>query len=359
MKPMGFISGLSPAANDRLLSVTCTDCEGNQADTCDIRLDDRDGLLEIPEKGRLITIRMGYRETGLVLMGKYTVDEVHCEGWPRSMSIKGKAADMREGMKQPRNEGHEKKSLDDIVKKIAGRHGLEPFVSESLKDFKYSYMAQTEESDMGFLTRLARRHDAVFSPKNGKMMFVKRGEGKSATGLDISTVILRGPGWAGIPLFSIIPGNVLDYQAGSHDRSKHGDTKSTYHDRKSGKRKTVKGKSTDGVSYMTRHPHCTKEEAEQEAKSKGTELERGLGSLSLTCIGDPGLAADLIATVVGVRFFVDGQWRIKTATHTLDSSGYKTKLSCEKPNAKKEGGGAGGDAAGGGAASGGAENPPT
>jgi uncharacterized protein len=339
MTPMAFISGLSPAANDRLLSVTCVDNEGNQSDTCDISLDDRDALLEIPEKGRIITISKGYRETGLVLMGRYTVDEVSCSGWPRSMSIRGKAADMREGFKQPRTEAHEKKTIGDIVKKIASRHGLQPFISPELESFRYDYIAATEESDMGFLTRIARRHDALFAPKNGKLMFVKRGEGKSMTGLDLSSTIIRGPGWSGIPLFALVPGNVIDYEASAHDRSKHGNAKSSYYDRKKAKRIFKKNKSTNGVDYQTRHSHPNEDEAEAESRGKGREMERCLGSLNLTCIGDPGLAADLFITVVGVRDFVDGAWRVKTATHTLDASGYKTKLCCEKPNASSSGSG--------------------
>jgi uncharacterized protein len=351
MTPMAFISGLSPAATDRLLSVSCTDKDGNHSDSCDIKLDDRDGLLEIPEKGRIITIQLGYLQTGLVLMGRYTVDTVSCNGWPRAMSISGKAADMREGMKQPRTEAHEKKTIGDIVGKIAARHGLQPFVSDSLKDFKYDYIAASEESDMNFLTRIARRHDALFAPKNGKMMFVRCGEGKSMTGLDIPSVIIRGPGSGGIPVFALVPGDVIDYQASADDRSKHGKTKSSHYDRKKGKREFRHGKSTAGVDYQTRHPHPNKAEADAEAAGKGKELERSLGSLSLTVIGDPGLASDLTATVIGVRSFVDGEWRIKSATHTLDTSGYKTKLQCEKPNSKdaksSESGSASDGAAGG------------
>ena len=141
--------------NDRLLELTVTDHEGMKSDSCEIMVDDRDGILALPRKGTLLTILMGYRETGLALMGLFTVDEVELTGFPRQMRISGSAADLRDALKSQRSKAYEGKTLGAVVGEIAARHGLGSAVSASLSGFSHDFLGQSEESDLHFLTRLA------------------------------------------------------------------------------------------------------------------------------------------------------------------------------------------------------------
>lgn len=95
---------------------------------------------------------------------------------------------------------------------------------------------------------------------------------------------------------------------------------------------------TSSATYRTRHQNPTQAEAEEEAKAKYSELDRGTRSLNLTVMGNPALGAEMTIKIAGVRERVDDTWRVKTATHTINGDGYRTTLDCEKPG---QGGAAG------------------
>ena len=87
--------------------------------------------------------------------------------------------------------------------------------------------------------------------------------------------------------------------------------------------------------YLLRQNHATKEEAKAAAQAKQAELDRNTGTLNLTIIGDPAIAAEITIAVQGVRDRIDGAWRVKTATHTITEQGYSTTIEAEKPGAKQ------------------------
>ncbi len=205
--------------NDRLLELSVVDNEGMKADTVTIEVDDRDGTLEVPRKGVKLRISMGYRETGLTFMGLFTVDDVELSGFPRTMRISGSSADLRDNLKSHRDHAYEGKKIRDIVGDIAKRHGLEANVGASIADFQHEFVAQTEESDLHFLTRLARTHDAIAKVANGKLLFVRRGEAMSASGGNSLAATVYG--W-----------QVQDYSASFQDRPGHKKSKGKHWDRK-------------------------------------------------------------------------------------------------------------------------------
>jgi uncharacterized protein len=211
--------------SDRLVELTVTDHEGMKSDSCEIVVDDRDGILAVPRKGTLLSIAMGYRETGLVPMGLFTVDEAELTGFPRRMRISASAADLRDKLKSQRSKAYENKTLGTIVSEIAGRHGLSAAVGSSLKGFNYPFLGQSEESDLHFLTRLARKHDALFKVAGGKLLFMRRGEALSASGQALGTVTITGD-------------RVTQYSATLQDRPAHKKSKATYWDRDEADRKT-------------------------------------------------------------------------------------------------------------------------
>ena len=211
--------------NDRLIELTVTDHEGMKSDSCEIVVDDRDGILAVPRKGTLLSISMGYRETGLVLMGLFTVDEVELTGFPRQVRISGASADLRDKLKSQRSKAYENKTLGGIVGEIASRHGLSAAVGASLRGFSYPFLGQSEESDLHFMTRLAKKHDALFKVAGGKLLFMRRGESLSASGQELSAVAISGD-------------RVTQYRATFQDRPAHKKSKATYWDRDEVDRKT-------------------------------------------------------------------------------------------------------------------------
>ncbi|SMG64540.1 Phage late control D, partial [methanotrophic bacterial endosymbiont of Bathymodiolus sp.] len=149
---------------DRLLSLRVTDEAGIKSDTVELNLDDRDGLVIWPVHGAELEISLGYRETGLVRLGLYIVDEVEHSGPPNTLTIRAKASDMRQSLKAPQTRVWDNVTLADLVSSIASEHGLVPKISDSLASIGYTHLDQTEESDLHLLTRLGRENNAVTKP---------------------------------------------------------------------------------------------------------------------------------------------------------------------------------------------------
>ena len=141
---------------DRVLSIRVTDEAGYRADTLEIALDDRDNLFERPEPGAKLAVSLGYRETFLTLMGIYITDEVVMKGPPDKISIRAKAVNLGGPIREQKTRAWHEKTLEDIVTAIADEHQLEPRIAEPLKAVAYEHLDQTDESDIHFLTRIAR-----------------------------------------------------------------------------------------------------------------------------------------------------------------------------------------------------------
>lgn len=312
--------------NDRLVSLIVTDAEGKQSDSVEIQLDDRNGEIEIPEKGALMSVSMGYKETGLQFMGLFVVDEVEATGFPMMLTIRGKAADMREDLKKPRTGYWDNKSLQDIMNDIANRNGLDgALVSQSLASFVYKYLPQTEESDLHFITRMARKHDVVAKPANGRLIFSKKGEAQSASGQPMGAVV-------------ITKTMLVDFSCQIRDRPAVKKVISTYWDQQKAERVPVEKTSNldfgdYGPDFEMLHSHGSEEEAAADAQSTVDSQARDQGSLSISIVGNPNIAAEMTLALVGVRKGVDGAWRVKTCTHQLDGRGYITIVDAEYPGA--------------------------
>ncbi|MCZ6343825.1 contractile injection system protein, VgrG/Pvc8 family, partial [Escherichia coli] len=65
---------------------------------------------------------------------------------------------------------------------VASRNRLEASVAPSLAGIKIPHIDQSQESDAKFLTRLAERNGGEVSVKMGKLLFLKAGQGMTASG---------------------------------------------------------------------------------------------------------------------------------------------------------------------------------
>ena len=176
---------------DRLTGLSITDEAGFKSDTTEITIDNRDQRVALPLVGAKLEIALGFKETGLTAMGHYIVDDLAGEIMPETMTISAKAADMLGTIRAPKTRAWEAVTLGDIVGTIAGDHNLKPAISGDLKPAFYSYLAQTSESDLNLLTRLARDLNATVKPAAGHLVFVPRGSGKTASGEDIPPLVIH------------------------------------------------------------------------------------------------------------------------------------------------------------------------
>jgi hypothetical protein len=175
---------------ERLISCEVTDKDGFTSDSVSIELNDFPPAA-IPRKGAKIRVWMGYTAGSLSFMGAFTVDEVTVTCLPYTMSISGKGADFKGDAKTQKARHWDDKTLKDIVGDIAGDLGLSAKVDSVIGAFKYPWLGQETESPLEFLERLAKRHNALFSIKDGNLVFSEKGSGKNAGGTALSPVTIR------------------------------------------------------------------------------------------------------------------------------------------------------------------------
>ncbi len=300
---------------DRLLSLTLTDEAGIQSDTVEIRLDDRDNGIVLPRTGAELVVSIGYRETGLVRMGLYIVDELVLAGPVRTLTIRGKAANMPQSIKAPKTRPWDEVTLGDLVANIAGEHGLTPRIGAELAGIALPHLDQTEESDLHLLTRLAQQFDAVAKPMGNHLILVKRGQAKSASGKTIPEVTLKAA-------------DISSWQATLAERGRYGSVTAEWHDKVTAERKTVRAGSGEPV-FQLRRSFPDTAQAQTAAEAKLATLNRGTGSLDVTLPGSPNLMAEGVVAMKEFRSGINGRWLVNRVTHTISSQGFTTTLSAE------------------------------
>lgn len=95
------------------------------------------------------------------------------------LTIRGKSAYLRGGM----NKLHERSWHQSIVEQVSTPYSLTPCVGETFKGQQIDHIDQTNESDLAFLTRLADQCNAIATVKSGRLLFIKAGQGSTASGL--------------------------------------------------------------------------------------------------------------------------------------------------------------------------------
>lgn len=299
--------------NERLMSVSVEDKNGVTSDSVRLELKDGNPFVEIPKKGDILEIWLGYEETGVAYFGKYTVDDPEVSMFPFKISISGKGADMRDGLKSQKSRHWDNKTLKDVITDIAKDNNLEPKIDEELGAHEYEWLGQQDESDVHFAERLAKRHGALFSVKDGKLIFSKKGSTKTTTGKDITPVVAR-------------PENIVNGTARVKFsyRSKFKKVKAHVQDKGTATREEVESDSdSEGTAdYEIQEPFADKDEAEAAAKAKANELKTQTVSASVTLLGDPTVRAGAPFSFENCRPEIDGMiFTIESANHELSKTG--------------------------------------
>ena len=320
---------ITAAIRERLLGLRVNDEEGYQSDTLEIQLDDRDGAVDLPRKGTVLEVELGYsvggrlaglrEDSGRVLMGLFTVDEVSLSGPPATLTIRAKAADMRESLKQRKTRSWHMVTIGAVVRAIAGEHGLEARVSGALSGIDLPHVDQTDESDLNLLTRLGEQYDAAAKVGNGRLVFARRGQGRSATSGQVAAV-------------AIAREQVSDYRATLADRGRYRSVRAYWFDVAMGSRVEVQEGSGEPV-YALRDNFVDEATARAAAGARLDALSRGTGRISLTLKqGIPTVSAESPLTLRGFREGVDGMWIANRVTHDLSGKGYSTTVEAETPS---------------------------
>lgn len=337
---------ISAAIRPRLMSMTITDNRGFTADTIEITLDDSDGQLDMPRRGATLRAFIGWQGSALVDKGTYKIDEVEHNGAPDVLTIRGKSADLRGGMNKLRERSWHQITVSSIVEQLAAPYQLTPCVGDSLKGQLIDHIDQTNESDLAFLTRLAGQCDAIATVKSARLMFIKAGQGTTASGQPL-------------PAITITRQDGDQHRFSVADRDAYTGVIAYWQDNKAAEKKKIEVKRKkktkpkperplppgvvinkkehellvgDGENVKKlRHVYANQNNAMRAARAEWEKLQRGVAEFDITLAkGRPELYPEQPTTVRGFKPDIDAApWLLTQVVHDLTNQGYTNRVQLE------------------------------
>jgi len=142
-------------------------------------------------------------------------------------------------------------------------------VADALAGITVAHIDQTDESDAHFLTRLAKDYNAIATVKNGRLLFIQRGAGKTAGGSTLPTATIRRE-----------DGDRHHYRKAERT-GKYTGVRARWLDRNAAKAYSILA-GEEGTVKALRKTHTNEQEAWHAANSELKRLQRGGTELELT-----------------------------------------------------------------------------
>lgn len=265
----------------------------------------------IPVRGGAVRLWLGWKEGRMKYFGSFNIDEISGNFSPATMTITAKSAYLcaDSTLKQKADRQWEKISLADLTAKIAAKHGCKAKVS--IKTY-YTYQAQTNESDMAFLKRLAKEAGGSLTIKDKTFIIAPSGVAtRSKTSLQF-TAACSGS-------FTV------------QDREKYGSVKAVWWDKENAREVAIV--EGDGQpTHRIRKRFASAAEAKSAVSGYLTKLNKSQVSLEITVPGDPSLVSGAEVTCAGFSpKDINGQYLAKSVTHNISKTGgWTTDISLDK-----------------------------
>lgn len=173
---------VSRSLDPYVMSVTYEDHEEGEADTVDISLEDRDGLLIdawYPTKGDNLDLWIGFSGQPLLSCGHFEVDEITYNGPPEIMTLRALAAGIDEPRRTRKAVAYEGTTLAEVVAAVAKRAKLT--LVGTVEPIAIRRATQIHESDIEFLRRIGNEYGYAFNIKGKQLVFYKRSALTAAT----------------------------------------------------------------------------------------------------------------------------------------------------------------------------------
>lgn len=310
-------NNITPEVSNRLISLSLTDERSDKADQLTLVLDDSDGKLSIPPRKATIQVWLGH-DDDLVYKGEFTVDDVQHSGTPDTLTISACSGDFNTSLKQKREHSWHQVVLGDILNTLGKRYNLQPIINADLAAIAVEHIDQANESDINFLTRLGKLHDAVATIKAGRLLFAPAGTGETAGGTAIPPVKLTRR-----------DGDQHSYRDSGRD-SDYSGVQANWNNTATAQPTPVLV-GTDGNVKLLRHPYATEAEAITAAKSEWRTLQRLGASFNLTlATGNPRLYPETPIIATGWKPEIDSApWLLGRVVHSVGGGGYTCQLEME------------------------------
>jgi phage protein D len=295
---------------EHLESLSYGDAEKDDSDSVEISVAN-DPAFSLPPHGAKVRLWMGYKEKAERLMGTFEVDETSIELSPAVMRIRARSASFSAGKdKEKEDKEWEKLSLAELAEKIAAKHG---YKSKVTLEVYYEEVAQTQESDLNFLKRLAEEADGSFAIRD-------------------KTILIFPPDQASRPKATLAYSESCRGSFTWTDREKYGKVEVRWWDVLRAEEKTLTVSGGDGeAAYKVKKRFKNAAEAQQAAKNRMAKLNRGGIRGNLTVPGDPALVAGAEITLEGFTpQEINGSYLSTGVRHSMTRSGWTTQINLER-----------------------------
>ena len=299
-----------------LVSIDVTDKDGSASDTCRLVFDDAGGQCLLPPVGAPIVVLAGGSQIfeGAVDSTPWSLSR----GGGRVLTVSAKGFDTRGKAKEGQSWHLDDATLADALGKAARKAGFSGIVVDpALGALKRAFWSPDGASFVAWGEKLAREMGATFKLRGTRAVFAKRGQGASAVGSAMPTVL------------GAVGRNVLSIDIDPSKGRKRAKTKRVrFFDRASAtfQEKTVDilGEEAGDVVDTQRGLAADAVQATAMAEGQKADAEREAGVGRVEIGFDPQAQAEGTFALTGARPGIDGSYRITGVTHRLDRSGGAT-----------------------------------
>ena len=297
-----------------VMQVSYTDNIGGESDELEFNIEDRDHRWKntwSPAEGDKINLKIGYIGEKLLPCGDFQIDEIEYNGPPDTVSIRCLAAGIMEDLRTRNTAAYEGSTLKDIATLIAAKHGLA--LVGSVPEIRCERITQDQETDLGFLKRLADSYGYVFSVRGAQLIWHELAQLDDASSVFVITRV----GLAGA------------YTLRTKTCQVYRGCQVSYHDPVKKKLIThmfpAEGITTGDVLKLTeRCENLTQAKAKAKAALRNSNGKQKEGNLTL--IGNQRLVAGVNVTLSGWGS-LDGDYQVLKSRHMMErGSGYRTEI---------------------------------
>jgi phage protein D len=231
--------------------------------------------------------------------------------------------------------------VGEVVKEIAARHNLKVALGKDLTDKALDHLDQTNESDASFLMKLARQYGAIASVKDGNLLFIRQGQGRTASGKPLPVITITRKAGDG-HRFTLADRGAYTGVIASWLHTREPRKKETTSVKRRRKKTTTPKEpeakqgdylvGTDENVLILNRTYANRSNAERAAKMQWERLQRGVASFSLQLAeGRADLYTEMPVKVAGFKQPIDdAEWTITTLTHSVSpDNGFTTSMELE------------------------------
>ena len=171
--------GVNITANisNMVTAITYEDRLAGASGTLEVELQDHQKRWQgswSPTEGDVVNLLLGYSGEPLLPCGDFQVDDLWLSGPPDVVRLGCLAAYITPAMRTRNSIGYENQTLTQIAATIAAKYGLTVIAADGTSKVIFERVTQRQETDLGFLRRLARANNYEFTIRGQQLVFYSR-----------------------------------------------------------------------------------------------------------------------------------------------------------------------------------------